>query len=49
MMPCANEKQVAELDAVQQPRQLTFIKISGHSRATTLKGKRNNLDDATAK
>lgn len=44
-----NEKQVAELDAVQQPRQLAIIKIPGHSKATTLEAKRNHLGDAIAK
>lgn len=44
-----NEKQVAELDAVQQSRQLAIIKIPGHSKASTLKAKVNHLGDATAK
>ena len=45
--PIKNGKQVEELlDAMQQLKQLTIIKIPGHSKAATMKAKGHNLADA---
>lgn len=48
--PIKNGKQVVELlDAIQQLRQLTIIKIPGHSKAVTMEAQGNHLADAAAK
>lgn len=48
--PIKNGKWVAELlEAIQQPRQLAIIKMSGHSEVATMEAKGNNLADAAAK
>lgn len=42
--------QAAEsLDVIQPPKQSLIIKISGHSKATTMEAKENNLPDTATR